>query len=117
MQLILIICGISYAKTDACGTDFHPCNCCENSLADCTLPLPDECITVADSDISEIFSYKEYATNYLNLTLISENLSEIGISLKSYTKFLMTIPLLLDSTFEVFEAKTLEGKILNFLNF
>ena len=112
MQLILILCGFSYAKTDSCGTDNYPCNCCENGFTDCIIPLPEECITLADRENSEILSYKGYANNYINITAISEKISEFGLSMKRYTKVLITTPLMMDSILEALEGNILETSSL-----
>ena len=108
MQLILILCGFSYAKTDSCGTDNYPCNCCENGFTDCIIPLPEECITLADRENSEILSYKGYANNYINITAISEKASEYGTTIERYMKFLMKTPLMLDSILNALEEITQE---------
>ena len=112
MQMILILCGFALGKTDSCGTDTYPCNCCENGFFDCTIPIPEECITLADREESDILSYKGYANDYINITAISEKISEFGLSMERYTKFLITTPLMMDSILEALEGNILETSSL-----
>ena len=111
MQLILILCGLVLAKTDSCGTDGHPCYCCENGLTDCIFPFPDACTTLAVSEQSELPSFFGCVMKSLSSTISTIRFETLS-DLDTHMKFLMKIPLLTDSMIESIEDKILESSRL-----
>ena len=111
MHLILILCGIVFAKTDSCGTDTYPCNYCENGLTNWILHLPDACTTLAVSEQSELPSFFGCVMKSLSST-ISTIRFETFSDLDTQKTFLMKTPLLMDSMIESIEEKILESSRL-----